>query len=229
MGGIDKADYLRMARFSVQAALAKNKWYLSIYFGLYDMALTNAYVLWRMLHPERTDTLFHDHYSFLVAIVDGICALPDGEEERVLRSLSTATPAHKRRRSSFEMDTILFSPEQIRPVVSFPGHPLKPLVSGDEKVRRSRNRVDVDSNGYKVMYGYSGASKRFARCFVCTKNGRKNYTDHYCAHCQVNVCVQTRNADTPDESLCCWNLLHTESKYISKYNASCVPLDFAYV
>jgi hypothetical protein len=45
MGGVDGHDQLRLQRYSVQRSLCVKKYYKSLFFGLFDMALVNAYVI----------------------------------------------------------------------------------------------------------------------------------------------------------------------------------------
>jgi hypothetical protein len=47
MGGVDGHDQLRLQRYSVQRSLCVKKYYKSLFFGLFDMALVNAYVVHR--------------------------------------------------------------------------------------------------------------------------------------------------------------------------------------
>ena len=45
MNGVDAHDQLRLQRYSVQRSLRAKKYYKSLFFGLLDMALVNAYVV----------------------------------------------------------------------------------------------------------------------------------------------------------------------------------------
>jgi hypothetical protein len=227
MGGVDLADLLRMSKFSVQASLYKNKWYLSIFFGLFDMAVTNMYIVWKALHSDKKDPLYKDHYTFIVNLVDEICALPDREEFRSLRRTSSSK-AKRQRVGSYEFDA-LFSPTKGSALHSFPGHRMAPIQPKEDKTRKSRNRADVDEDGFIVKYGYAGKDKRYAVCVVCKRNGKPRYTETYCPRCQVPVCVKLRTGDDPSTGIVCWNSLHSDAifeKIQTKGEASC---DFSMV
>lgn len=48
MGGVDLHDFLRMASFNVRKQMNFRKWYKMCFSASLDMALTNAYILWKM-------------------------------------------------------------------------------------------------------------------------------------------------------------------------------------
>ena len=48
MGGVDIHDQLRLQRYSIQLAFVFKKYYKSIFLGLVDIALVNAYIVWKM-------------------------------------------------------------------------------------------------------------------------------------------------------------------------------------
>ena len=48
MGGVDIHDQLRLQRYSIQLAFVFQKYYKSIFLGLVDVALVNAYIVWKL-------------------------------------------------------------------------------------------------------------------------------------------------------------------------------------
>ena len=60
MGGVDGHDQLRLQRYSVQRSLCVKKYYKSLFFGLFDMALVNAYVV----HREYCKSSLHILVAF---------------------------------------------------------------------------------------------------------------------------------------------------------------------
>ena len=66
MGGVDMNDQLRLARYSVQQSYHFRKWYKSVYLGLFDLACTNAYILWSTFHQnDRYKSQQMSHGEFL--------------------------------------------------------------------------------------------------------------------------------------------------------------------
>ncbi|EGZ18033.1 hypothetical protein PHYSODRAFT_410165, partial [Phytophthora sojae] len=53
MGGADLHDQLRLQRYSIQRTMKMRKYYLTIFLGLVDMALVNAYIIYRRVQAER--------------------------------------------------------------------------------------------------------------------------------------------------------------------------------
>ncbi|GMF15153.1 unnamed protein product [Phytophthora fragariaefolia] len=47
MGGVDRHDQLRLLRYSIQMSNRCMKYYKSLFFGLVDMAIVNAYIIYR--------------------------------------------------------------------------------------------------------------------------------------------------------------------------------------
>jgi len=48
MNGVDAHDQLRLQRYSVQRSLISKKYYKSLFYGLFDMALVNAYIVHKL-------------------------------------------------------------------------------------------------------------------------------------------------------------------------------------
>lgn len=88
MGGVDAHDQLRLQRYSVQRSLRVVKYYKTLFFGLFDIALVNSYVLHReyckntqekpmshaefrvLLHEQLLDMASSDFRPSVVATID---------------------------------------------------------------------------------------------------------------------------------------------------------------
>ena len=64
MGGVDVHDQLRLQRYSIQRAIRMRKYYKTIFLGLVDLAMVNAFVV----HPiamQRRDKPVPTHAAFM--------------------------------------------------------------------------------------------------------------------------------------------------------------------
>jgi hypothetical protein len=50
MGGVDQNDFKRISRYSVQQSYHARKWFKSIFLGMFDLSVTNAYILYHAVH-----------------------------------------------------------------------------------------------------------------------------------------------------------------------------------
>uniref|UniRef100_H3HA93 PiggyBac transposable element-derived protein domain-containing protein n=1 Tax=Phytophthora ramorum TaxID=164328 RepID=H3HA93_PHYRM len=64
MGGVDIHDQLRLQRYSLQMAVVFRKYYKTIFLGLVDMAIMNAYIVYREAQKQRGEPPA-DHAKFL--------------------------------------------------------------------------------------------------------------------------------------------------------------------
>lgn len=88
MGGVDAHDQLRLQRYSVQRSLRVVKYYKTLFFGLFDIALVNSYILHReyckntqekpmshavfrsLLHEQLLDMVASDFRPEVVVSID---------------------------------------------------------------------------------------------------------------------------------------------------------------
>ncbi len=63
MNGVDAHDQLRLQRYSVQRSLRFKKYYKTLFFGLFDMALVNAYIV-HCEYCKSTSTQHMSHAKF---------------------------------------------------------------------------------------------------------------------------------------------------------------------
>ena len=85
MNGVDAHDQLRLQRYSVQRALRFKKYYKTLFFGLFDMALVNAYIV-HCEYCKSTSTKPMSHAKFrlllheqLIKLTNKDFDLPSGE------------------------------------------------------------------------------------------------------------------------------------------------------
>ncbi|GMF32459.1 unnamed protein product [Phytophthora fragariaefolia] len=64
MRGVDVHDQLRLQRFSLQLAVTFRKYYKTVFLGLVDMALVNAFIVFREAQDQRGEKRT-DHSTFL--------------------------------------------------------------------------------------------------------------------------------------------------------------------
>ncbi|GMF25185.1 unnamed protein product [Phytophthora fragariaefolia] len=64
MGGVDRHDQLRLQRYSIQMSNRWMKYYKSLFFGLVDMAIVNAYIIYRENFKQRQQTPPLSHVQF---------------------------------------------------------------------------------------------------------------------------------------------------------------------
>ena len=57
MGGTDQFDRLKLNRCtSLERNIVAKNWSLKLIFGLYDMGVTNSFIVWRENHPKADHT-----------------------------------------------------------------------------------------------------------------------------------------------------------------------------
>jgi len=64
MGGVDIHDQLRLQRYSLQLSVRFRKYYKTIVLGLVDMAMVNAFIVYREALKQRGEDPA-DHAEFL--------------------------------------------------------------------------------------------------------------------------------------------------------------------
>ncbi|KAG3071621.1 hypothetical protein PI125_g22705 [Phytophthora idaei] len=82
MGGVDVHDQLRMQRYSVQLSYKTRKYYKTLLLGLVDMALVNAFIVFRhnkKVNSERPPK----HYAFFETLMEQLMAVDAETFERI--------------------------------------------------------------------------------------------------------------------------------------------------
>lgn len=91
MGGVDVHDQLRLQRYSVQLCYKTRKYYKTLFLGLLDMALVNAFIVHRHYRkvnnrrPPKHFSFFEELMEQLLA-VDSIEAFDEIEVSQMLTS-----------------------------------------------------------------------------------------------------------------------------------------------
>jgi hypothetical protein len=84
MGGVDVHGQLRMQRYSVQLSYKTRKYYKTLFLGLFDMALVNAFIVFRH-HKKLNDNRPQGkkrppkHYAFFEALLEQLLAVDSAE------------------------------------------------------------------------------------------------------------------------------------------------------
>jgi len=86
MNGVDAHDQLRLQRYSVQRSLVSKKYYKSLFYGLFDMALVNAYIIHR-LYCQSVGENPMSHANFRVLLHAQLIMLT----ERMFREMQSAS------------------------------------------------------------------------------------------------------------------------------------------
>lgn len=78
MGGVDIHDQLRMQRYSVQLSYKTKKYYKTLFLGLLDMALVNAFVVHRH-YREVNNKRPPKHFAFYETLMEQLLAIDSPE------------------------------------------------------------------------------------------------------------------------------------------------------
>ena len=68
MGGVDRNDYLRMSRYSVQTSNVTKKWYKLFFSAMIDLCLVNSFILWKIMNRNSRNSSEHGWFQEQVAI-----------------------------------------------------------------------------------------------------------------------------------------------------------------
>ncbi|KAE9062239.1 hypothetical protein PF010_g29486 [Phytophthora fragariae] len=78
MGGVDIHDQLRMQRYSVQLCYKTRKYYKTLFLGLLDMALVNAFIVFRH-HKKVNNKRPPKHFAFFETLMEQLLAIDSPE------------------------------------------------------------------------------------------------------------------------------------------------------
>ncbi|POM70235.1 Hypothetical protein PHPALM_13354 [Phytophthora palmivora] len=168
MGGVDVHDQLRMQRYSVQLCYKTRKYYKTLFLGLLDMALVNAYIVFRhhkKLNDKRPEHKKHPpkHYAYFETLMTQLLAVDCTETYEVIER---ATTARDRTAASPVRDDAMPAPEVVHAMTS-DGHCLE----------ENPDMVDNDQ----------GLKHRQRSCKVCAlyKSKPRKYTKYFCPECST--------------------------------------------
>ncbi len=77
MGGVDIHDQLRLQRYSLQLSMRFKKYYKSLFLGLVDMALVNAFIIYKLRKEQDREKVSRD--IFLSTLQRQLLAMTDEE------------------------------------------------------------------------------------------------------------------------------------------------------
>jgi hypothetical protein len=195
MGGVDVHDQLRMQRYSVQLSYKTRKYYKTLFLGLFDMALVNAFIVFRH-HKKLNDNRPQGkkrppkHYAFFEALLEQLLAVDSAEAYDIIEvrydaqadiivpeanfmcvmlaliCIQRATTARERTVTSPARDT---APQA--PAVERSGE------MGGHCLEENPDTVDNDQ----------GLKNRQRSCKVCSlfKMKPRKYTKYFCPECST--------------------------------------------
>ncbi len=198
MGGVDQNDFMRMSRYSVQQSYHARKWFKSIFLSMFDLSVTNAYILHHSVHKEGT-ALFKSREQFMYSLVDGMLNFLDADETVLRRIVPDVIE---------DEEAALFDA---------PEHELCEIQSGFNKPRNVIRTRRVTPS-IPIMYGHTGRDNKYKDCVVCRSMGMTNRTKFYCNHCQRAVCSKETVRVHPKHKTrhFCWNVLHLNHSHVAK-------------
>ena len=82
MGGVDRMDQMRSLCYGVARAHRTSKWWLKLFFGIWDIAMVNSWVVYRHLHPA----LKRRHFHFAWQLAAGLVALDPNDDRTTVRN-----------------------------------------------------------------------------------------------------------------------------------------------
>jgi hypothetical protein len=82
MNGVDAHDQLRLQRYSVQRALRAKKYYMTLFFGLIDMALVNAYIV-HCQYCKNTGEKPLSHAKFRVLLHEQLISASESDFQHI--------------------------------------------------------------------------------------------------------------------------------------------------
>ncbi|ETO85715.1 hypothetical protein F444_00650 [Phytophthora nicotianae P1976] len=100
MGGVDVHDQLRLQRYSLQLAIKYKKYYKSLFLGLVDLAIINAYIVYNQ-RRSKDGLRKVSHVKFLKQLHLELCQLRDRDWESLrTNEVLQSTPARAQSRQA---------------------------------------------------------------------------------------------------------------------------------
>ncbi|POM74596.1 Hypothetical protein PHPALM_8426 [Phytophthora palmivora] len=156
MGGVDVHDQLRLQRYSLQQQTKCKKYYKAIFLGLVDVAIVNAYVVYREIQKKR-GARQNTHAEFLMQL------------QAQMLELTASDFAQPQVDDSIAVANTLPSDHVPRPSPDFP------FVNGQKKHRQRQCKVCLNrerrvGERRATMFHYPGCSPSDkARTYLCNK------------------------------------------------------------
>ncbi|POM58893.1 LOW QUALITY PROTEIN: Hypothetical protein PHPALM_36399 [Phytophthora palmivora] len=153
--GVDVHDQLRMQRYNVQLAYKTRKYYKTLFLGLYDMALVNAFIVhryFRKVNNKRPPK----HFAFLETLMEQLLAV---DSPVAFDSIERATSAKERTAASPARD-------------GSTQHDILYPADTDHRLAENPDTVDCEQ----------GTRRRHRSCKVCAilKMKPRKFTKYFC-------------------------------------------------
>lgn len=131
MSGVDIHDQLRMQRYSIQHAYKPKKYSRSIFFGLVDMAIVNAFIVHRH-HMKNTGQKAPEHCKFMETLHEQLRAIDDETIDSIEVTTAPTLANH------FLLTHVLMCrlPQEPKPGLLPPGDTKHPCYSAGERSKQ---------------------------------------------------------------------------------------------
>jgi hypothetical protein len=83
MGGVDKRDYERLARYSLELTCLMRKWYRKAFTAILDLVLANTYLIWKYKNKNSTNFKGKSHGAFMEILANELLEYHVDTELRV--------------------------------------------------------------------------------------------------------------------------------------------------
>ncbi|KAE8956798.1 hypothetical protein PR002_g31363 [Phytophthora rubi] len=162
MGGVDVHDQLRMQRYSVQLCYKRRKYYKTLFLGLLDMALVNAFIVYRY-NKKVNNKRPPKHSAFLEELMEQLLAV---DSDKVFTEIEQATSAR---------DRTAASPARSE---------ARQQMSGPEGAVDDGHQLEENPDTFD---GVQGVKRRQRSCKVCAlfKVKPRKFTKYFCPECSA--------------------------------------------
>uniref|UniRef100_H3GUK0 PiggyBac transposable element-derived protein domain-containing protein n=1 Tax=Phytophthora ramorum TaxID=164328 RepID=H3GUK0_PHYRM len=168
MGGVDVHDQLQMQRYSVQLSYKTRKYYKTFFLGLFDMALVNAFIVFRH-HKKLNDNRPQGkkrspkRYAFFEVLLEQLLEVDSAEPYKTIERATTA-----RERTAASPARAAAPPDPA---------PERTTEMGGHRLDENPDTVDNEQ----------GLQKRQRSCKVCAlfKTKPRKYTKYFCPECST--------------------------------------------
>ncbi|OWZ18691.1 LOW QUALITY PROTEIN: hypothetical protein PHMEG_0007188 [Phytophthora megakarya] len=191
MGGVDVHEQLRMQRYSIQLGYKSRKYYRTLFLGILDMALVNAFIVRRYYrkvnnrHPAK-------HFAFYEELIEQLLAVDTKEAfdeiaTNVMLYTGTTSAQDRTAQSPSRAETIL---------------PSRQVNGIDESHELHEKRDTVNSEK-----GSKGATVLANTLY---KVKPRKFTKYYCPECSIGNKRCLCNVEREGRASTCFRIWHAE-------------------
>ncbi|ETN05271.1 hypothetical protein PPTG_14044 [Phytophthora nicotianae INRA-310] len=179
MGGVDVHDQLRLQRYSLQQQTKCKKYYKAIFLGLVDVAIVNAYIVYREAQKSRNGKPL-THAEFLTQLQAQMLDLTE-EDFAEVRWIQHVLIRHVYNVFTYNMFTCVYTaPATVRG-------------SGEILSALPADHVPREKPDYQEINGQR--KRRQRQCKVCSNRkrsiGERRATKYYCPGCSPSEKTRT--------------------------------------